>query len=85
MDRYSKIAGELVRRLTPLVQLLRQFARKGASVAGVWGVAMVWFRSSFLPSQNYLIILAVVVGVLTGIGSVAFIYVLHVLTGFAQG
>lgn len=85
MDRYSKIAGELVQRLTPLVQFLRQFARKGASVAGAWGVAMVWFRSSFLPSQNYLIILAVVVGVLTGIGSVAFIYVLRALTGLAQG
>ncbi len=46
--------------------------------------AMVWFRSSFLPSQNYLIILAVLIGLLTGLGSVTFILILRALTDFAQ-
>ena len=40
---------------------------------------------SFLPEQNYLIILAVVVGVLTGLGSVAFIYVLETVADLARG
>ena len=45
---------------------------------------MIWFRSSFLPSQNYLIILAIVIGVLTGFGSVGFIYILHAVSEFAS-
>lgn len=43
-----------------------------------------WFRASGLPSQNYLIFLAVIVGLLTGFGSVAFIVLLRRLTEFAQ-
>jgi chloride channel protein, CIC family len=49
-----------------------------------WNWAMVWFRSSFLPSQNYLIILAVITGLLTGLGSVGFIYILYAISDFAQ-
>ena len=45
----------------------------------------VFFKASFLPEQNYLIILAVVVGVLTGYGSVGFIFVLEWLAEFARG
>jgi len=41
-------------------------------------------RSSFLPEENQLIVLAVAVGVLTGFGSVGFIKVLHAVTDFAR-
>jgi CIC family chloride channel protein len=41
-------------------------------------------RSSFLPEENQLIILAVAVGVLTGFGSVGFIKILHAVTDFAR-
>ena len=51
----------------------------------VWRWTKVWARASFLPEQNYLIILAVVVGVLTGLGSVGFIYVLESVAEFARG
>jgi CIC family chloride channel protein len=45
---------------------------------------VAWLRSSTLPSQNYLILLAVIVGLLTGFGSVGFILLLRHLTDFAQ-
>jgi len=44
---------------------------------------MGWFRASFLPSQNYLIVLSIVVGVLTGLGSVGFVYLLRLVTSLA--
>ncbi len=50
-----------------------------------WRTARIWLRSSFLPEQNYLIILAVVVGVITGLGSVGFILVIELLADFARG
>jgi CIC family chloride channel protein len=66
---------------------LRLLARTVHSILPVgpaWALAVVWLRSSFLPSQNYLILLAVATGILTGLGSVAFIYLLIALSGFAQ-
>ena len=50
-----------------------------------WRWARVWLRSSFLPEQNYLLILAVVVGAVTGLGSVGFILVIELLADFARG
>ena len=50
-----------------------------------WQWARVWLRSSFLPEQNYLIILAVVVGVATGLGSVGFIFVIERMADVARG
>ena len=50
-----------------------------------WRWARVWLRSSFLPEQNYLVILAVVVGVATGLGSVGFIFLVELLAGVARG
>ena len=41
-------------------------------------------RSSFLPEQNQLIVLAVAVGLLTGFGSVGFIKILGAITDFAR-
>jgi CIC family chloride channel protein len=41
-------------------------------------------RSSFLPEENQLIVLAVAVGILTGFGSVGFIKVLHAVSDFAR-
>ncbi len=63
----------------PAVDILR----RGAAVAKAWGGAVGWFRTSFLPSQNYLIILSVVVGILTGLGSVGFVYFLRAVTTYA--
>ena len=51
----------------------------------MWRWAKVLLRASFLPEQNYLIILSVVVGVLTGFGSVGFIYMLEYVADFARG
>ena len=59
--------------------------KKSAALAKPWVAAQGWFRKSFLPSQNYQIVLAVVVGVLTGLGSVAFILFLESLANLAQG
>ena len=71
-----------------LTSKLRALGRTAASIGlalssnlSVWRWARVWLRSSFLPEQNYLIILAVVVGVITGLGSVGFIYVLGPIAG----
>ena len=62
-----------------------ELGRKLTSRLAVWRWATVWLRASFLPEQNYLIILSVVVGVLTGLGSVGFIYVLRWVADFARG
>jgi len=51
----------------------------------IWRWTKVFFRTSFLPEQNYLIVLAVVVGILTGYGSVGFILVLERIAEFARG
>ena len=51
----------------------------------MWRWTKVWLRASFLPEQNYLIILSVVVGVLTGLGSVGFIRILEMVSSFARG
>ena len=66
------------------LQGVARYAAKILSVGAAWDWAMIWFRSSFLPFQNYLIILAVVIGVLTGFGSVGFILVLHAIADFAS-
>jgi CIC family chloride channel protein len=54
----------------------------------VWRPALdttvVWLRQSAIPSQNFLILLAIVVGLLTGLGSVGFILLLRRLADFAQ-
>ena len=71
----------------PVSEFLENVGRGLARInsrLSVWRWARVWLRSSFLPEQNYLIILAVVVGVLTGLGSVSFIYVLEMVAGFAR-
>ena len=71
---------------------LRAVGRRCASIGrtllshlSVWRWARVWLRSSFLPEQNYLIVLAVVVGVITGLGSVGFIHVLEWMSSVARG
>ena len=72
----------------PVPDLLKRIGRALAPIIrrlSVWRWARVWLQSSFLPEQNYLIILAVVVGVLTGLGSVGFIYVLEMIADFARG
>ena len=66
------------------VKEILRFGGRVIPLKPVWSWAMVWFKSSFLPSQNYLIILAIGVGLLTGLGSVGFILVLHNLAAFAR-
>jgi CIC family chloride channel protein len=50
--------------------------------AGARIAALARFRSPFLPEQNLLLILAVATGIMTGLGSVAFIRLLHAFTAF---
>ena len=70
--------SQVLRRIVSALELIvTRFA--------VWRWAKIWLRASFLPEQNYLIILAVIVGVLTGLGSVGFIYVLETVADFARG
>ena len=72
-------------RAATRLRAMRRLGGRVVPLAPAWGWAMIWFRSSFLPSQNYLIILAIAVGLLTGLGSVGFIYVLRELAAFARG
>lgn len=75
---------ESVSRICFRLRAMGRLGRRVVPFAPAWGWAMIWFRSSFLPSQNYLIILAVIVGVLTGLGSVGFIYFLRAVADLAQ-
>ena len=68
-----------------LGRLLAAGSRWWAERLPIWRWAKIFFRASFLPEQNYLIILAVVVGILTGFGSVGFIYLLDQIAEFAVG
>ena len=77
--------GEFGKWFAAVVAALAAAGRRMAARIAVWDLARVWLRASFLPEQNYLIILAVVVGVVTGLGSVGFIYVLELTAGFARG
>ena len=79
-----KLIVHLLSRVGLRLRAMRRLGRRVAPRVPTWGWAMVWFRSSFLPSQNYLIILAIVIGVLTGLGSVGFIVVLRALADFAR-
>ena len=74
-------------RQAALTRVRRVFQAVGHAMGArlsVWRWAKVWLRASFLPEQNYLIILSVVVGVLTGFGSVGFIYALEGVATFAR-
>ena len=85
MWNLTALAGEITRRIKWRWRAMGRLGRKVTPWAPHWGWAMVWLRSSFLPSQNYLIFLAVVVGLLTGLGSVGFVLILHAITDFALG
>ena len=79
-----KLIVHLLSRVGLRLRAMRRLGRRVAPRVPTWGLAMVWFRSSFLPSQNYLIILAIVIGVLTGLGSVGFIFFLRLIADFAR-
>ena len=85
MRNLIRLALELGHKLFSRVRAMGRMGRRVTPGAPVWGWALIWLRSSFLPSQNYLIILAVVVGILTGFGSVGFVMVLHTIADFARG
>ena len=78
MNQESKFLTQLIHLFQAVGSLLR-------TRLSVWKWAKVWLRASFLPEKNYLIILAVLVGILTGLGSVGFIYVLEFVADFARG
>lgn len=84
ISRIPRFLHNWILRGLRTLQTVAGVAARILSVAAAWDWAMIWFRSSFLPSQNYLIILAIVIGVLTGFGSVGFIYILHFITDFAN-
>ena len=78
--------SELLRRIAArLGRGLSSFWRWVSDRVPIWRWTKVFFRTSFLPEQNYLIILAVAVGILTGYGSVGFIFALEWIADFAQG
>jgi CIC family chloride channel protein len=85
MRNLIRLALDLGHKLFSRLRAMGRMGRRVTPRAPVWGWALIWLRSSFLPSQNYLIILAVVVGILTGYGSVGFVMVLHILADFARG
>ena len=84
ISRIPQFLRNWIARGLQALQTVGSFVARILSVAAAWDWAMIWFRSSFLPSQNYLIILAIVIGVLTGFGSVGFIFVLHSIADFAS-
>jgi CIC family chloride channel protein len=63
---------------------MARLGRRAAPGAPTLGWTAIWFRRSFLRSQNYLILLSVVTGILTGLGSVGFIHVLNGVGRFAR-
>ena len=74
-------AGRISRVWAPLGRVTARFQRASRPA---FDTTITWFRSGTFPSQNYLILLAVVIGLLTGFGSVGFILLLRRLTSFAQ-
>lgn len=83
-----KRAGEawrrLIQRVASRLRAMERLGRRAVPAAPAWGWTTIWFRSSFLPSQNYLILLSVVVGLLTALGSVGFIRVLSAVSHVAR-
>ncbi len=86
MDEKPDIPRPHERRLLPLlIRVVVEFPHRAAHLARAWGGTKGWFRTSFLPSQNYLIVLAVLTGLLTGFGSAGFILILRAISDLAQG
>lgn len=83
--RASQLWSELLHRLQQRVQALRRLGRRTAPEAPAWGLTRLWYRSTLIGSPNYRLVLAVVVGILTGLGSVGFIRLLQAITAFARG
>jgi CIC family chloride channel protein len=84
----NRFAGWIEQVLSKSAQRIRAMNRMGGKVTPgrpSLGWAVVWLRSSFLPSQNYLIILSIIIGLLTGLGSVGFVKLLDVLTAVVRG
>jgi CIC family chloride channel protein len=63
---------------------MARLGRRAAPGAPALGWTAIWFRKAFLQTQNYLILLSVVAGILTGLGSVGFIYLLNSVGRFAR-
>ncbi len=72
-------------RLRGRLRALRRLGRTVAPRLPTWGWLTLWFKSTVQPSPNYLIVLALVIGVITGFASVGFILLLHGMTDFARG
>jgi CIC family chloride channel protein len=75
----------LAERLRQRLRAMQRLGRRVMPAAPTWGWATLWWRSSFLPSQNLMVVLAVAVGVMTGFGSAGFILLLRALTQYARG
>ena len=64
---------------------LRRLA--GSIVPGrpMWDWLTLWFKTSVRPSPDFMIVLAIIIGVVTGFFSVGFILLLHGVSDFASG
>ena len=80
-DRWRELRGALAHGLA-LLRGPGPSPARPAPAGPHW--ALVWWERSFLPSQNFLILLAVLIGVLTGLGSVGFIKLLGLVVRFAR-
>ena len=77
--------GAPLARVQRHLRALRRLGRTVAPRLPTWGWLTLWFQSSVMPSPNYLVVLALVIGVITGFCSVGFILLLHGVSNFAQG
>ena len=71
-------------RVWSRLRAMARLGRRTAPAVPALGWTALWFRKSFLRSQNYLILLSVVIGILTGLGSVGFIHILNAVSRFAR-
>jgi len=75
--------GSLATRLRARLEAMRRLGQRTSPGSPVFGWGRLWLRS-FLLSHNYVIVLSIVVGILTGLGSVGFIALLKGVTRLAQ-
>lgn len=80
----TALARELKSRLAQKLHALRRLGRRAEPNAPALGLTRLWYQSTLVGSPNYRLLLALAVGILTGLGSVGFIRLLGLVTSFAR-